>query len=837
MPGELPPVEPGLIGLSETEAAARLARDGANELASSRAREGWRLLREVLVEPMFLLLLAAGGIYLLLGDVREAVMLLGFVILIIAVTILQQYRTAKVLSKLRDLSSPRALVLRDARVRRIPGRELVVGDVMMLTEGSRVPADGDLLTCNELAINESMLTGEAIPVRKHLTPDPDSDSQFAKAYAGTLVVQGQAWARVTATGQASRLGQIGLLVDTVAPPPSPLQRETQQLVQRIALIALALSILATILYGTGRGNWLAALLAGITLAMSLLPQELPVILTVMLALGARRIAQQGVLTRKLDAVEALGETTVLCVDKTGTLTQNNLSVGALALPFAAFRCASQQVQPPAFDLLLEYAVLASEIAPHDPLEQAIHRYANTLPAGRLGSHNGWELGPEYELSPTLLAMTHCWRIPAQGPHRLACKGAPEAVAALCHFNAARTSELLQQVAELARDGLRVLAVARGQHQGPDWPDDQRGFEFEFLGLVGLADPLREEVPAAVAACHRAGIRIAMITGDNPDTATAIAAQAGLPHDVVLSGSQMATMDEAELRRVVAVTSLFARIQPEQKLRLINALKANGEVVAMTGDGVNDAPALRAAHIGVAMGQRGTDVARESATLVLLEDNFSAIVAAMQLGRRIYANLRRAVVYTIAIHLPIIGLALAPLLFGMPLLLMPVHIMFLELIIDPACSLVFEAEPGTAAQMLQPPRGQTSPLLDTRSLGRSLLQGTVLMLVTVATYAWALHDTSQLDQARACGFATLVLCNLGLLYTNRPTQRPTLTMALVSAVTLLALALVIYWPTLATLFQMSAPSGRQLQHIAIAVVGGLLVAAVLGRQSQGEIRSG
>ncbi|SMC26361.1 Ca2+-transporting ATPase [Andreprevotia lacus DSM 23236] len=827
MSNGIPQIEPGLTGLDGHEAARRLARDGANELADSRSREGWRLLREVLVEPMFLLLLAAGGIYLLLGDVREAVMLLGFVVLIIVITILQQYRTAKVLSKLRDLSSPRALVLRDGAVRRIPGRELVVGDTVLLAEGDRVPADGKLLTCNELAIDESLLTGESRPVRKQLG---QAERELTHAWAGTLVVQGQGWASVTATGARSELGRIGALVDDIKPPSSPLQQETQRLVQRIALVALVLSLLAIALYGLSRGNWLGALLAGITLAMSLLPQELPVIMTVLLALGARRIARHGVLTRRLDAIESLGETTVLCVDKTGTLTQNRLSVRALATPDTLGWVNAGDPLPEELHTLLEYGVLASEIAPSDPLEQAFHAFADSaLPQDR--RHADWALGPEYELSPALPAMTHCWRAPAQDERILACKGAPEAVIELCRLPPEPAAAVMAQVARLAQDGLRVLAVARGRHADGEWPATQYGFDYEYLGLIGLADPLRPEVPDAVAACRQAGIRVVMITGDNPGTAAAIARQAGIPAGHIVTGSMLAGLDDAALRAEAARACVFARIQPQQKLRLIDALKTNGEVVAMTGDGVNDAPALRAAHIGIAMGQRGTDVAREAATLVLLEDNFSAIVTAMQLGRRIYANLQRAVIYTIAIHLPIIGLALTPLLFGMPLLLAPIHVMFLELVIDPACSLVFEAEPSAADLMQRPPRRQTSALLDVHALWSSLRQGLALLLVTVGVYAWTLQGMGSIEQARAAGFATLVLGNLGLLFATRPLGRPTRTLLWVSAITLTALGLAVLWPRLAQMFQMAQPSAQHWLWIGIATLLGLLAARWLGRSNQ------
>ncbi|GAB3254116.1 cation-translocating P-type ATPase [Chitinimonas naiadis] len=831
-------VEPGLSGLTEAQAAERLDRDGPNELADVGKGALWRIVREVVTEPMFLLLLGAGGIYLLLGDGREAAMLLGFVVLIIGITILQQQRTAKVLERLRDLSSPRALVLRDGQARRVPGRELVVGDVVLLAEGDRVPADGVLLTSNELAMDESLVSGESNAVHKRIAtaaelsvPVPTQQGEEVKTpwvHGGSMVVQGQGWASVTATGQASQLGRIGQMVGEIDPPPSPLQRETRRLVQRIVLIAFGVCTLALLVDGFSRGNWLAALLGAITLAMALLPQELPVIQTVMLALGARRIAAQGVLTRRLDAIESLGETTVLCVDKTGTLTQNRLSVRALSVGDSVFMVDGVAPLPEAFHTLLEYVVLASEIAPHDPIEQAFHLYAQGTLEGTEHLHEDWSLRQEYELTPALLAMTHSWAAPDRDHYTLACKGAAEAVADLCHFDTEQMVALRAQVARLASQGLRVLAVASGRHTGDSWPTHQHAFDFSFLGLIGLADPLRPQVPQAVADCRKAGIRVVMITGDDPGTAATIARQAGIAADEVLTGSELLTLDDTALVARVSQVSVFARIRPEQKLRLVEAFKTRGEVVAMTGDGVNDAPALKAAHIGVAMGKRGSDVAREAATLVLLEDDFTAIVEAMRQGRRIYANLRRAVVYTIAIHLPIIGLAMVPLMFGLPILLAPIHVMFLELVIDPACSLVFEAEPASKDLMRHPPRRRASALFDRATMLQSLLQGSALTLAAVAVYLLALDSSNPADAARSLAFATLVLGNLGLLFAGRPLSRPTPVLLWVSVGTVLALLAALCVPQLARVFHFASPPLAHWLLVAVAVPVGVIQAVWMGK---------
>jgi Ca2+-transporting ATPase len=511
------------------------------------------------------------------------------------------------------------------------------------------------------------------------------------------------------------------------------------------------------------------MLAGITLAMGILPQELPVIMIVFFALAARRLATQQVLTRRLDAIETLGQTTVLCVDKTGTLTRNRMEVAALATDEAELDTLglAPGTLPEAGHALLEVAVLASETGPHDPMELALRRMAADQLAGSEHLHPEWTLAREYELSPELLAMSHLWRSPGLPHDVVASKGAPEAVADLCHLPEAQRQRVLAQAAALADRGLRVLGVARARHHsGQEWPGIQHDFAFAWVGLVGLADPIRSEVPEAVAQCHRAGIRVVMITGDHPRTARAIAAQAGIAGDRVLTGEELLALDPASLASQVAEVNIFARVRPQQKLALIEALKARGEVVAMTGDGVNDAPALKAAHIGIAMGQRGTDVAREAAALVLLHDDFASIVAAVRGGRRTFANLRQAMLYTLAVHVPIVGLAMLPVLFGMPLVLAPLHIAFLELVIDPACSLVFEAEDNDPDLMAQPPRPAGDPLLPTALVWQSLLQGGLVTAMVVGLYAGLLASDLPSGMASTAAFVALVTANAALILPSR-----------------------------------------------------------------------
>ena len=584
-------------------------------------------------------------------------------------------------------------------------------------------------------------------------------------------------ARVTATGARSEIGRIGTALGTVENERSPLQKQTARLVRNLALLALALSLALVVVHGLIKGDWLQALLAGIALAMAILPEEYPLVLTVFPALGARRLSKEGVLTRRINAIETLGATTVLCSDKTGTLTENRMTVTHLAAGGAelgdrlALDSVTNGTLPEAFHTLVEVAILASVVDPFDPMEQAFHQLGERFLADTEHLHHDWRLVQTYALSPALRAMAHVWAASGDGVQTVAAKGAPEAVIDLCHLDETQKARIAGVVDELAADGLRVLAVARGAFEGQDWPASEHDFDFTFIGLLGLADPVRAEVPAAVAECRAAGIRVIMITGDYPATARAIAHQAGLVSrdGGVLSGDEIATLSDAALRERMATVSVCARIAPEQKLRIVQALKARGDIVAMTGDGVNDAPALRAAHVGVAMGGRGTDVARESASLVLIDDNFAAIVAAVRLGRRIFDNLRKAMSYILAVHVPIAGMAMLPVLFGWPALLYPMHIALLELIIDPACSIAFENEPAESDTMQRPPRNADAPLFGGATLGLALVQGLGVLAVVLAAFAWASPRIPE-PEARAFAFATLVIGNLSLILSNRSSTR-------------------------------------------------------------------
>ncbi len=818
-------------GLSEPESAARLATDGPNELARDGKRGLLATVAAVVKEPMLLLLLGAGAVYLLLGSLEEALALLLSVFVVIAITLIQERKTERAVAALRDLSSPRALVIREGARRRIPGREVVRGDVAVLAEGDRVPADAALIESALLEVDESLLTGESVPVRKRVTAErpaearPGGDDQ-PFVYAGTLVVRGSGLAEVLATGPRSAMGRIGASLGELEIGNTPLQEEISRVVKIVASAGLLLCAALVVLFGLTRGNWLQGFLAGIALAIAVLPEEFPVVLTIFMALGAWRISKSRVLTRRLPAVEALGSATVLCTDKTGTLTENRMKVARL-WGLGAPHVVNEEPLPEAVHEVLEFGILASQRDPFDPMEKAFRRLGESALAGTEHLHASWQLVREYPLSPELLAVSHVWRSPDGERLVVAAKGAPEAIAEVCHLERASAAEVLGHVAEMGADGLRVLAVARAWFGRGELPSGQHDFDFELVGLVGLEDPVRAGVPAAVAECAGAGVRVVMITGDSPDTARAIARQVGLPEGgAVITGRDLDALSEEELRRRVHRTGVFARAVPEQKLRLVQALRAEGEVVAMTGDGVNDAPALKAAHIGIAMGARGTDVAREAAALVLTDDDFTSIVAAVRLGRRIFDNLRRAIAYVLAVHVPTAGLALLPVLLGWPLVLFPVHIVFLELIIDPACSMAFEAEPGDPSLMQRPPRRVGASLFDRRLVTVALLQGVSLLAATMVCFRLGLDHTGSEDSGRTLAFTTLIAGNVSLILVNRSWRRSVLatlarrnvaSWAVVAGATL-TLLLAFWVPFLHHLFRFGSASADDL---ALAAVAGFL----------------
>jgi Ca2+-transporting ATPase len=784
---------------------------------------------------MLLLLLGGVVVYLLLGDPVEAVVLGCSLLAVIIITVYQERRTEHALEALRDLSSPRALVIREGQQTRIPGRDVVRGDLVVVREGDRIPADAVLRECVGISVDESLLTGESVPVSKraetgNVASCPPGGENLPFVYSGTLTVRGHGVAEVIATGPRTQIGIIGRRLTSVTEEKTPLQQQTARLVRTLAIVGLAVCVAVIVLLAVTRGSLLDAILAGITLAMSLLPEEFPIVLTVFLALGAWRISKHRVLTRRTPAIETLGAATVLAVDKTGTLTENRMRVQVIEADGARIDFAATSTSDdPRIGELLRAAFGACETDVVDPMDRAIVEAARSLAAGRVASYESMWLVREYDLTSGLLAVIHIWQAAGSGSLYVAAKGAPEAIASLCRLNASAREELLARVAQHGDDGLRVLAVAHAQPESSVLPDDPRQFPFALDGLVGLVDPVRETVPGAIAECYAAGIRVVMITGDYPATALAVARAIGLDvHAGILTGSELEALDDHSLAERVRIVNAYARMVPEQKLRLVRALKANGEIVAMTGDGVNDAPALKAAHIGVAMGGRGTDVARESAALVLLDDDFAALVATVRAGRRIYENIRHAMSYLVAVHIPLGGMGLVPALAGWPLFLLPVHVVFLEFIIDPACTLVFEGERSAADLMRRPPRSAREPLFTRRFMIPAVVLGAAMLAAVAVNYAIVLGGHGA-EAARANAFATLVIANVLLIVTSRSDSESTLALLFkpnaafltIAAAVLAALALVLYFPPVAKLFRFASPTAGQL-----ALSAGLGAASVI-----------
>jgi P-type Ca2+ transporter type 2C len=805
-----------LSGLTEAQAASRLQAHGRN-LVPSQADRHHLLFRviEILRQPMLLLLLAAALIYVILGDAIEAMALLAGVAFIIGITVLQRQRSENALYALRRLSAPVATVVRDGTSRRISAEEVVVEDIIVLEEGDRVPADAILLSGPGLQVNESHLTGESAPVAR--SPAPlltTADDNEHVVHAAGLVVQGHGLARVIAIGTSTSVGKIATLVQKISTRPTGIERDTSSLLRKLAIGAIALCVLITLLYARSFG-WMNGLLAGVTAAISIIPEEFPVVITLFIAFGAWRIAKRRVLTRQLAAVEQLGAATVLCVDKTGTLTLNRMEVAAVEPSSAVPEARSQ---------LLGAAMYASRLDTNDSLDRALLRFLGTSAPEVLTTRQTAKLIQEYPSSARMPAFGACWQLPGEPGTSYFIKGAVEFLLDICDQPAAQRDNLLKQASWLAQQGLRVLGVARKRATESVPASDPFHDAFDFLGLIAWADPVRPGVPTAVESCHRAGIRVVMVTGDFLPTATAVARKAGLPHAHTMTGPEMDLLDEHALRTRIRITDIVARVRPDQKLRLIQAFQDNGEIVAMTGDGVNDAPALKAADIGVALGKHGTEVARESAHLVLLEDDFSTLVGAIRLGRRIFDNLRQALTYLTAIHVPIAGVSLIPALLGWPMILTPLQVAFLELIIDPTCSIAFEAEPEASDVMDRPPRDPKVSVLGRGRLSSAIFQGLLLLGGLVAIVIIWPHPRSEIHHIRGLILFAFVLGNLGLVWAERSWQRslwqnlrtPNPALLAITIVSISFLAAIYTFPAAATVFQLVP--GTPLEMFSAGAIG-------------------
>ncbi|MBX2907098.1 MAG: cation-translocating P-type ATPase [Taibaiella sp.] len=809
-------------GISSEEAAAKLQQYGYNELPSAKPRNFWGIAKEVMREPMFLLLIGCGFLYMAIGDYREGAVLMSTILLIVGITFYQYRKTEKALNALRQLSSPRALVIRDGVEMRLAARELVPDDILVLNEGDRIPADARLIETMNLQVDESMLTGESMPVSKY--PGSENDLLFG----GTLVVQGRCIAKTTETGMRSKLGKIAATLEGSGDGTTRLQREMKVMITRFAVAGIMVSAIVVVAYYLTRGDLLKSILLGLASSMAILPEEFPVVLTVFLALGAWRLSRTNVLTRKPTAIETLGSATVLCSDKTGTITQNKMEVAALSTK-DGYSTDISGLNIPACNLL-RIAWLASQRETIDPMDAAINKLAGTLNL----SEGNEKLVREYALSRELMAVTRVYEN-RDGGLIVAAKGAPEAIFQLCRLTKEEIADQEKHLEKMAEAGLRLLGVATLAANVGDIAETPAGMKFAFSGLLAFEDPIRPEVPQAIQSCRDAGLKVIMITGDHPVTARTIGLKAGMGVNVVITGDELSRLTDEQLSERIRENCIFARILPEYKLRIVKVLKLNGEVVAMTGDGVNDAPALKAADIGIAMGFKGTDVAREAASLVLLDDNFASIVVAIRLGRRIFDNMQKAMSYIIAIHVPIAGLTLLPAFVpSLPILLLPLHIVFMELIVDPVCSVAFESEQEEVNIMNRPPRAVDQKFFSVRRMLYSFFQGLLLLLVVLGVYFFSIREGHSEGEIRAIAFSSLIVGNIFLILSNLSNTRPftsvfkerNVAVIIILLVAILLLIAIISVPQLRYLFSFSYPGYTHFAVSALGALGLLLVLEVI-----------
>lgn len=744
-------------GLTASEVEASRALHGDNRLRGRQRSALLIALTELFTEPMLLLLLVATTIYFVSGKKEDGIFMLVAIAFVSAISVYQETRSRHAIAALNRLTRMQARVIREAAEQLIDPDELVVGDLLIVEAGSPVSADARILRANDFAVDESLLTGESLPVYKS-----DADAQV---YRGTLAVDGRALAEVTAVGNRTKLGTIGQSLVSLKEEPTPLQKQIGHFVRIMAIAGLLVFMIVWIIHYNASGSFSQSLLKALTLAMSIIPEEIPMAFTTFMALGARRMMKHGVIVRQLRTVETLGSATIICTDKTGTITMNRMDLTAVYIPGKGVIPLDKDTVPPQAAELVRMGMWASEPVPFDPMEKALHsRYAQTGHDERAGS----AMVREYPLGGTPPMMTHVFRL-AHGEVVVAAKGAPERifnVSRLSHEGIKEASEAMQQ---LAVRGYRVLGVCQGLVPEGDFPENQEGFLFEFVGLLAFHDPPKANISAVLQDFYKAGVQVKMVTGDNALTASTIAVQTGFRDaEKVITGEEFMQAGPSEREALALRNTLFARVFPEMKLSIVQALKARGHVVAMTGDGINDAPALKAAHIGIAMGKRGTEMARQSSSLILAEDDLRAMVDAIAMGRRIYANLKKAIRYIISIHIPIILTVLLPLLLGWmyPDIFSPVHVIFLEIIMGPTCSIIYENEPMEEHLMEEPPRPFTSTFFRFRELVASIIQGLVITVALLGIYQYAVWKGADETGVRSMVFLALIVSNITLTLVNR-----------------------------------------------------------------------
>ncbi|WP_276482242.1 cation-translocating P-type ATPase [Paraflavitalea pollutisoli] len=805
-------------GLTADQVIANRKRYGANLTKADERSVLWSALWGMVKEPMFLLLVVTAILYFVLHQVQDAFIMLGALLLVSGISLYQDFRSSNAIKALNKLAAPRARVIRAGTTTTIPSEEIVVGDLVLLEEGIIIQADGTLLSSHDLTVNESVLTGESYALVKA----PGADDQVLK---GTLVTSGGGIMQVQAVGQSTRFGKIGESLVQVAVEKTPLQRQIHQFVRNMVLVGIVafVVVVGVNLYLSGQFN--TAFLQGLTLAMSILPEEIPVAFSTFQALGAYRLLRKRVIVKQPQYVETLGAATVICVDKTGTLTQNKMRIvclyeaatGNVFTPGAPGECPAE---------LLSYAMWSSETTPFDPMEKSIHAlYEQIMP---VDERPFFTQVHEYPLGGVPPMMTHIFRN-SGGQTIIAVKGAPEAVLRNSRLHDTDRSRYLTRAEQYAQQGYRVLSVGKAESSYLNWPDNQEDFTFTFLGLLVFEDPIKPGIAQTIDSFRKAGVQVKMITGDYPATALTIARQAGLDgHAQWLTGEAVMKMNPRELELAVAKTTLFVRMYPEAKLKVINALKAAGEIVAMTGDGVNDAPALKAAHIGVAMGVRGSEVAKSAASLILANDDLQGMTDAIRLGRKIYDNLQKAIRYIISIHIPIILIVLLPLLLGWSFtgIFSPVHVIFLELIMGPTCSIIYEHEPVEAGTMSRPPRKISYSFLSFRQLLVSMLQGLAITAGCLGIGYYHLYTGHDESMVRTMIFVTLLFSNIFLTQLNRSFYYSVFTtiryknilVPLVTVITLAFIGSLLWVPSVRSLFSLShLPANQLLACLGVAAL--------------------
>ena len=809
-----------LKGLTTEELKNSRKKFGFNQIESIQKNAWYSMLLDILKEPMLLLLIAVTVIYIIVGNYSEAVFMLGAIIAVSGISFYQDNRSKKALEALKKLNEPLSTVIRDSIVMQIPTNEIAVGDLCIVEEGKMISADGEIVHSNDFSVNEASLTGESFSVFK------SQETEDKKVYSGTMVVSGLAIFTVEKIGAETKLGKISQSIQDIKEVTSPLQIQITKFVKGMSIIGIIIFLMVWGFSFWQSGDIIESLLAGLTLAMSVLPEEIPVAFTTFMALGAWKLMSEGVIIKRSSVVETLGSTTVICTDKTGTITENAMRL-KLLFDYKSNKVFEDiQFNTPELSELIRFAMWSSEPIPFDPMEKTLHQiYEQTQPNDQ---RKDFQMIHEYPLEGTPPMMTHLFEN-SLGERVIAAKGAPEAILAVSNLSESEKDELRQHIINFGTQGYRVLGVAKSNFEGNHFPEKQQDFSFDFLGFTVFYDPPKANIQEVFKKIYAAGIKVKVITGDNADTTRAIAHQAGIINETpAVNGTEIVHHTETELMELSKNTTLFTRMFPEAKLAMVNALKKNEEVVAMLGDGVNDAPALKAAHIGVAMGSKGTEIAKAAAALVIANDDLDKLITGIAAGRRIYTNLKKAIQYIISIHIPIILTVSLPLFLGWvyPHIFTPVHVIFLELIMGPTCSIVYENEPMEKNAMLEKPRKMTETFLSWKELSLSIIQGLVITAGVLSAYQYAVQDSSNEATTRSIVFTTLVFANVFLSMVNRSfiysvidsfKNKNTL-FPLILGASLFLLIAILYIPPFASFFQVSSIN---FQQIVISV----LIAAV------------